>query len=90
MCPVFPIKATAIGIKIYVQETPTRTLCAEILGQIKAGEREPSCWPVSVAFFWALAPVASASWLRLQTVLGGPPSQGLAGLGGPGYDKGSQ
>lgn len=50
MHPIFPVKATAIGIKIYAQETPTRTLCAEILGEIKAGEREPSHWPVSVAF----------------------------------------
>ena len=36
MGPVFPIKATAVGIKIYVEETPTRTFCAEILSQIKA------------------------------------------------------
>ena len=33
MVPIFPIKATAIGIKIYVQETPTRTFCAEILAR---------------------------------------------------------
>jgi hypothetical protein len=37
----FSIKATAIGIKIYVQETPTRTFCAEILGLIMAWRREP-------------------------------------------------
>lgn len=41
MWPVFPIKATAVGIKIYVKETPTRTFCAEILGQIKAAAGSP-------------------------------------------------
>lgn len=47
MWPVFPIKAAAVGIKIYVKETATRTVCTAVLGQIEAAEMEPSHPPVS-------------------------------------------
>lgn len=88
MCPVSPIKATAIGVKIYVQETSSRTLRAEILGQIKAGAREPSHWPVSVAFSLGssacgLSPPGFAGRPFLGAFL-----LGLAGLRGPGCGEG--
>lgn len=38
----FPIRATATGIKIYVQETLTRTFRAVMLGQIKGALHRPA------------------------------------------------
>lgn len=37
----FSVTATAVGIKIYVQETPARTFCAEILGEIQGSGGSP-------------------------------------------------